>query len=297
MKNKILIILCTLAAIFIVRCYNENDKKNNEEAIKLNLNKCIKKGSPEKLEIVTWNIEHFPKRTSTISNVASVIKEMNVDIVALQEIAEKKYLRKVAELLPNWEFVIHEQSGLNLAYLYNKNTVSVIGKPYAILKQDRYELPRSPFVLPIHFKKYKMDILLVNNHLKAMDGKENETRRRKASILLKTWADKKHSDENIVILGDLNDEITDSPSQNVFQAFIDDQKNYSFADMKIAKMQKKKWSYPSFPSHIDHILISDELFDNLEDVYTYTFNECDRRYKTVISDHYPVCIVLGKDLK
>ena len=35
--------------------------------------------------------------------------------------------------------------------------------------------------------------------------------------------------------------------------------NYEFTDMYIAQSSSEYWSYPSWPSHLDHILISNEL--------------------------------------
>ena len=43
---------------------------------------------------------------------------------------------------------------------------------------------------------------------------------------------------------------------------LDDFENYLFTDMDIAQGNSNGWSYPSWPSHLDHILITNELFDN-----------------------------------
>lgn len=297
MNTRFKWIFATVLFLFLFSCSKNEPSSQKEKFISdtetklLELEKCIVPTTSEQLEIVTWNIEHFPKDKHTIKNVAAIIKQMQVDVIALQEIERKQDLQTLITQLPDWKFAIHEQSDLNLAYLYNSKTVKINGNPYSILKGNRYELPRSPYILPIHFIAKDMDIVLINNHLKAKSGSENEARRRKACNLLKQWIDNNHKEDNVVLLGDLNDEITDSPKDNVFQIFIDDTTNYKFADMKIAN-SKKQWSYPSYPSHIDHILISNELFDNMKNIYTYTFNNCDRKYDNIISDHYPVCLVL-----
>ena len=43
-------------------------------------------GSLNKLDIMTWNIENFPKHNTTIDYVADIINDINIDIIALQEI-------------------------------------------------------------------------------------------------------------------------------------------------------------------------------------------------------------------
>ena len=42
--------------------------------------------------------------------------------------------------------------------------------------------------------------------------------------------------EKVIILGDLNDLLTDDPVNNVFQMYLDDPTNFVFADMAIAKV-------------------------------------------------------------
>ena len=44
-------------------------------------------GSDETLDIVTWNIQNFPKNGNvTIDAISQIIQDLNVDIIALQEI-------------------------------------------------------------------------------------------------------------------------------------------------------------------------------------------------------------------
>ena len=62
-------------------------------------------------------------------------------------------------------------------------------------------------------------------------------------------------DKKVILLGDLNDILTDSPQNNIFNSFINDTTNYLFVDMDIAINSSSNWSYPSWPSHLDHILI------------------------------------------
>ncbi len=92
----------------------------------------------------------------------------------------------------------------------------------------------------------------------------------------------------------MNDELTDPENSNVFWGFIQDSLNYQFADMGIAEGNSYYWSYPSWPSHIDHILITDELFDEWEngDIFTLRIDDYYSDYSSVISDHRPVLIKL-----
>ena len=108
------------------------------------------------------------------------------------------------------------------------------------------------------------------------------------------------SDKNVLVVGDYNDLIEDDISNNVFQSFIDDSDNYLFADTPILDFPTSLWSYPSWPSHLDHILISNELFDDFNNAYNHVttidmaqyFNNGFDGYYKCISDHLPVGIRL-----
>ena len=66
--------------------------------------------------------------------------------------------------------------------------------------------------------------------------------------------------------------------------------------IEIAQGHSSEWSFPNWPSHLDHILITDELFDGLNNSEVQTikideyldggWNEYDQN----ISDHRPVAI-------
>jgi len=157
-------------------------------------------------------------------------------------------------------------------------------------------------VMDLNFRNE--NFIIINNHFKCCgdglfdfaDSDDEEFRRYEASTLLKEYIDTNHPNKKVIVLGDLNDILTDVVDHNVFQTFIDDTNNYLFADMAIAQGSSSDWSYPSWPSHIDHLLITNELFVEFEnensDIQTIPvdaflsggFGE----YDANISDHLPV---------
>ena len=84
--------------------------------------------------------------------------------------------------------------------------------------------------------------------------------------LLKTYIDENLSNEKVIVLGDLNDDISEPHQNNVFQDVLDDSYNYQFGDLIIAQGNSSDWSFPNWPSHLDHILITNELFDELDSI-------------------------------
>ena len=250
----------------------------------------IQHGTESTLDIVTWNIEHFPKNNLTVNYLAELIDSMNVDIIAMQEIwgdGASNSFDNLKNQLDGWNGY-RKSSGL--AYLYKIEIV--INDIYEI--NNLNEIIRTPYLLSINWNG--QDIYIINNHFKAFGGAENEAERKIASEKIENYIKEYLEDLNVIVLGDLNDELNDEESVNVFQNFIIDSTNYKFVDMDIAYSSSSNWSYPSWPSHLDHILINKELFDEftnegssvqtirVEEYFDNSWTE----YKNYISDHRPV---------
>ena len=86
------------------------------------------------LNIVTWNVEHFPKSDLTIQYLKQAILSMQVDILVLQEIENSIYFNQlVSELGDNWIGYRYENSDWGeLSYLIN-SSAALIGQPFLYL--------------------------------------------------------------------------------------------------------------------------------------------------------------------
>ena len=246
----------------------------------------IQLGTESTLDIITWNIEQFPKNNLTVSYLAELIDSMNVDIIAMQEIwgdGASGSFENLKTKLDGWDG--HRKSS-GLAYLYK--TELTINSLTEI--NDLNEIIRTPYLLSLTWGG--QNIYVINNHFKAFGGAENEAERKIASEKIENYINEYLEDLNVIVLGDLNDE----ESVNVFQNFINDSTNYKFVDMDLAYGSKANWSYPGWPSHLDHILITNELFDEFDNegssVQTIRLEEYFdngwTEYENYISDHRPV---------
>ena len=261
-------------------------------------------GTDSTLEIITWNIEWFPKNGSTtVDSVRRIIEALDADIIACQEIGDTIIWKQMVNSMPDYETVFATNWYAGLAYLYKPSVVQVIDY-YEIYYTSPYwnNFPRAPKVLEV--KVQGQDFVIINNHLKCCgDGilgygvsNDEENRRYEAMNLLKTYIDTNFPTQNVIVVGDLNDELTDDESHNVFQTVLGDIFNYKFVDMILAEASPLVWSYPSWPSHLDHILITNELFDEFEHsaaaVETIRIEDYLQGgflyYDTNISDHRPV---------
>jgi len=263
-------------------------------------------GTDETFEVMTWNIEWFPKNNQiTVDYVTQIIQALDVDILAIQEVDDTDMFNQMLNGLPEYTGYLESEWFAGLAYIY-KTDIIEINDIYEIYTTSPYwsAFPRSPMVMDLNFMGE--NIFIINNHFKCCgDGIMNlddlgdeETRRYTASNLLKEYIDINLPNENVIVLGDLNDILTDTLENNVFQMIINDSENYLFSDMEIAESSSANWSYPTWPSHLDHILITNELFDELDnsDIQTIKIDEYIdggwNEYDQNISDHRPVAIKL-----
>jgi exonuclease III len=263
-------------------------------------------GTDETFEVMTWNIEWFPKNNQiTVDYVTQIIQALDVDILAIQEVDDTDMFNQMLNGLPEYTGYLESEWFAGLAYIY-KTDIIEINDIYEIYTTSPYwsAFPRSPMVMDLNFMGE--NIFIINNHFKCCgDGIMNlddlgdeETRRYTASNLLKGYIDNNLPNENVIVLGDLNDILTDALENNVFQMIINDSENYLFSDMEIAESSSTDWSYPTWPSHLDHILITNELFDELDnsDIQTIKIDEyLDggwSEYDQNISDHRPVALKL-----
>ena len=259
-------------------------------------------GSSQSLDFMTWNVEHYPKHNQTNSYMEEVISQINVDIIAFQEIESlSSFSSLINQLGGDW---VGYRSGGNssygeLAYAVNTQEIEILNI-YTILGQDAYYFGyREPYVLRFNYQND--EYIMINNHFKCCgdgdldysDSSDEEYRRLISSQLLQEYIEENYNDERVIILGDLNDMISDNASDNVFSGFLESN-DFEFADYDIAYGSSNHWSYPTWPSHLDHIIITNELYPGFESSNVQTFEIDDylsggwSSYDSYISDHRPV---------
>ncbi|MCB5259778.1 MAG: endonuclease/exonuclease/phosphatase family protein [Candidatus Cloacimonetes bacterium] len=226
-------------------------------------------GTESTLDIVTWNLKTFPLSNDTIQLLVEIIPALDVEIIAFQEINDASAFFTMANQLNDYQpLVYNATSSYRLAYLY-KNSVVRVNDEYTVFNDDSNPFPRPPYVLDIVFED--TNYILINNHYKALGDNivnennewDEEVRRRLASTMLEEYIDTNHPDDKVIVLGDLNDQIQEPEDTNVFLPFLDKPDEYYFATMPIAlNPTLNTVSYPRYNSILDHILISNELFED-----------------------------------
>ena len=252
-------------------------------------------GSDNTFDIATWNVEQFPLQgRTTVAYLAQLIRDMDLDMIGMQEINDRGYFQALLDSLPDYAGFISDYPSdfLKLAVIYKKNMIS-ISTPFQIFTDDWYAFPRPPLVTYVEVRdkdNVVFDFTLIINHFKALSGPENEDRRRDASEKLKIYIDSQiltSADMDCISLGDYNDRIDEPPAQNVFNVFLQDTVNYRFLTTPLLG----EASYIGIEnSLIDHLIISqasDEEYGGGETKILYLEKEFEN-YTTHISDHRPV---------
>jgi len=261
-------------------------------------------GDDNSLDIATWNIEWFPKNDQvTVNYVTEIINLLDLDILAIQELDDTTMFDQMLDNLPAYTGYYQSSWFAGLAYIYKTELIE-INDIYEIYTTSPYwnAFPRSPMVMDANFMGE--NYFIINNHFKCCgDGVleydntyDEENRRYTAINLLKEYIDNYLPNNNVIVLGDLNDNIAENPPNNVFQNILNDSINFHFADFEIAQGNSSEWSFPNWPDHLDHILITNEMFNGLNNFEVQTikideyldggWNEYDQN----ISDHRPVAI-------
>ncbi len=298
--NTLMVI--TAIALSLVSCGTNTNLTNNDDHDP----QVLLFGTDDSFEAVTWNLRLFPLSQSSIELIAQIIPQFKVDVIAFQEIMDYGSFLQLANLIPHYNgFIYSATNTYRLAYLYDTRTVQV-NQEYTIFNGETNPFPRAPYVLEITYQG--RDIVLINNHLKAFgdnyidenDPWDEEYRRRLACQKLDQYISTHFDDRKVIVLGDFNDQIAEPEEYNVFMSFLSKPEEYLFTDMSIAL--NPTWSTVSYPnslSHIDHILITNELFD----AFAHPESDCKTinvenwlgswtNYYNQVSDHRPVGVKL-----
>ena len=288
MKRKTIPILCLL---FSISLYSQ-DFDN------------LSFGTDSTFEVMTWNLEWFPKNDQfTVDYVMQIIEALDVDVLAIQEIDNNPVFDQMLDSLDGWEGYSVVSDYLELAYIYNSNVVQV-SAIYEIFTTLSRQFPRSPLVMELTFME--KEYIVINNHLKCCgdgvidldDAWDEETRRLDACSLLHQYITFNFNSQQVILTGDFNDDLADEPLNNVFEVFLTDSDNFLATDLEIAFGSPLDWSYPTWPSHLDHVFITNELFNDFEgdgaEIKVMKIEDDMAggwwEYENNISDHRPVAI-------
>ena len=211
------IFIVTILIIFINSCAENKNIITSGNSFQF--------GTESTLDVITWNIENFPKQNgSTVDYIAELIPLLDVDIIAMQEIGDKDSFNQLVDQLNGWSG-FRTGGSWGLAYIYKSEVV--INRIEEIQSLDNYNLTRTPLLMELEWGSE--NVYIINNHYKCcgngtieIEYDDEEYRRLQSCILTKTYIESNLDGKNVILVGDLNDELSDPESTNVFINFIND---------------------------------------------------------------------------
>ena len=254
------------------------------------------------IEIITWNCEFFPAANdSTIKALSEIVKDIDSDIIAFQEIKKAGWFEKLMERLPEYSYVISLQASfMDLAVIYKKEIFDFISHTELFSDNDYNFAGRPPLKLALRDKKTNTEFSIINLHMKCCDS--GLKRRKKASKMLYDYVSNYQGHDNFIILGDWNDDLKDADNEHCFTPFLNDN-NFYFVNNQIV-WDLDQASYPKHPyfSFLDHILVHKSFvsLESINNVITIPIDEYMNGYdiyETYISDHKPVLLSFNINLK
>lgn len=252
-------------------------------------------GPSDGMTLVSWNLETFPLSSETPTRVGEILDDLRPDIVSIQDISDAAAFTSFAAGLADYEGLLNDDPGafLRVGLLYRPSTVT-ISDVETLFRADWQAFPRPPLKVRAEVTPSQgaaFDFLLVVVHLKAQLDEESRQRREAACEALDDWIRAQLAagpEQDVIVAGDWNDELTDEPLWNVFDRFLDAPDDYTFLTLPLE--QAGEHTYLPFDSFIDHILITHDVLAEYGDGTTEVplVESTYPSYETHVSDHRPV---------
>jgi exonuclease III len=295
-KYKLLLLVFV---VILLNACNVESKQNQEQA------KDQKElyTSNDNIIFCTFNIawlgdginDKEERNDSDYQNIASILKEINADIFALQEIENIEALNKVLKFLPGYKAQIFDVNiPQNCAILYKKKIKIKNPSVYFPLQVDNRNL--RPGLL-FEAKKGNFDFKMMVVHLKSTSGYDNteekreksfETRKKQDSVMTH-WIDstlKSGKEKDLIICGDFNDNPL-KEKHNLIQ--LAQNSNMTFLNADLLSCKNPKWKI------IDHFVVSNSVKTryNPSSLYIYDLKSAFTEEEVKkLSDHCPLVMSL-----
>lgn len=250
----------------------------------------------EPLRIVTWNIENFPSSPTTAERVASLVPQIEADVVGVEEIKDVEAFVALIQSMPGYDGTYANPPGQDTTVgLIVRSARVRMAEEEVLFRANSYVFPRPPLAVQLEALgeggRVDFDFTIVVVHLKAQLDAESQSRRREACGMLDAWVSERlaaDGEHDIVLVGDWNDEVTDTGANNVFQVFLDQPEQYTV--LTLPEARNGQFTYIPFQSFIDHVIVTADALDDYGQGTTEVL-ELERtvpNYAATVSDHRPV---------
>ncbi|HVP39977.1 MAG TPA: endonuclease/exonuclease/phosphatase family protein [Candidatus Saccharimonadales bacterium] len=261
-------------------------------------------GTDTTLDLATWNMENFPTAgAASVSMAGQIIGALNLDVWAVEEIADTTAFRTLLAGLPGYaglyspdvyspgEYPPYQKTGV----IY-RTAVVTVNSVKQILTTDYSAFPRPPLEVDLTARSsgHQYHFHLIVQHLKAGTTADDRSRRRQAEQELRTYLDAQRaadSTQQYVVAGDWNGSLSDPLASSSFPVLLSDSTHYKFLDLALAG-QSFYLSHPSTGSMLDHLMVNRAACPHfsLGRVVTLRPDDYLPAYAAQMSDHRPVMV-------
>lgn len=259
-------------------------------------------------------------------SVRTVLRRLNADVIAVQEIADDVLFAELVDGLEGYDYILSDAVSnptgtppfQKLGFIYKTETVTPVktkallttihplyngGDDSALVNYPNepsrfYASGRLPFLMTanVSINGTTEQIDLIALHARANGSTQSQSRydmRRFDVEVLKDTLDAQFSNKKVILLGDYNDDVDEtvadgvSTAESSFIAYVQDPENYNIVTSALSDLGFR--SFVSRENMIDHIAITNELFDNyIDDSASVGYQFYDEDYAFTASDHFPV---------
>lgn len=253
-------------------------------------------------DVVTWNVEWFgsdsrgPDPDIQVANVIKVIETIDAELYAFQEISNRGLFLEMASSLDNYRGIVSFYSQQQqTAYLFKTSVVDSLDSGELREGQNDFDWASGRFPLFFEFDatigEITQRMTSYNMHAKALGNRDSYNRRKRAAASLKDFLDDSKADDNVIVLGDFNDQLnfsTYNQEESPYAVFVEDEE-YFAVTKSLEDDGFASYLVGEFRSMIDHIVVTDALIeghlDNSQRVENTSYIE---NFTTTTSDHAPV---------
>jgi endonuclease/exonuclease/phosphatase family metal-dependent hydrolase len=263
-------------------------------------------GSASSLDVATWNIKFFPATSQTPEDVADIITSLDLDLIAVQEVADVAAWEQLLRRLPEHNGVLSTQryggggSEQIIGVIY-RCTELVVKSSTLRFTGDGYNFPRSPLFVEFHYGSDQdgFDFTTVVLHLKAEEpntpNDDSSERRGRSLANLENFIRDEVDDAgdtdaaNFLILGDFNQTLDQADADNM--APFQDDSRYTIHTEPLTGQRPGSY-ITNFVAVIDHIVTTRRLSERVGDGVAVVTEPDDvyDDYRNDISDHRPVVL-------
>lgn len=283
------------------------------------------------LEVVNWNVEWFGSPVMEPNNddqqqqnIQTILQNIGADVYGLVEVVDETRLASIVSQMPGYSYVICNYGSHTNPFAPSPGPLSLAQKAAFVYKTamfsnitttpllsvgintqadisnpqyNAWSSGRFPFMMSadVTLNCVTKNIKFVLVHAKANTSPTNVSydRRKAGADALHTLLNDQYTNDNIVILGDFNDDldvsITAGETTTSWNSFTEDAVNFAPVTLPLSLSGKK--STVSYNDMIDHVVISNDLqpyyMESTATVLSDVANLV-TSYGSTTTDHYPV---------